>query len=112
MRILRRTEVSDEVFGFHAQQAAEKAMKARIALLGEMVPLTHGNHRLLRRLVDLGVDMEPFTGLLDFDPYAVRFRDEALPRQRSPLDRERAIQLVESLLEEVRRALSRRAEDR
>ena len=32
---------SDEIFGFHAQQAAEKSLKAWLAFLGEVYPLTH-----------------------------------------------------------------------
>ncbi len=112
LRILLPTEVSDEVFGFHAQQAAEKAMKAQIALLGETYPLTHSNHHLLRRLVDLGVDMEPFVELLDFDPYAVRFRYENLPPHQGPMDRGRAIQLVDALIAEVRQAFRGETESR
>ena len=29
---------ADEIFGFHAQQAAEKLLKAWLALLGEVTP--------------------------------------------------------------------------
>jgi HEPN domain-containing protein len=32
---------ADEIFGFHAQQAVEKALKAWLALLGEEYPRTH-----------------------------------------------------------------------
>ena len=32
---------SDEIFGFHAQQAVEKALKAWLAFLGQRFPKTH-----------------------------------------------------------------------
>ena len=32
---------ADEIFGFHVQQAAEKLLKAWLALLGEIYPLSH-----------------------------------------------------------------------
>ena len=35
----------DESFGFHVQQAAEKAFKAWLAVLGETYPLTHRSWR-------------------------------------------------------------------
>ena len=41
---------ADEVFGFHTQQAAEKLLKAWLALLGEVYPLTHNLRLLLDRL--------------------------------------------------------------
>ena len=41
---------ADEVFGFHAQQAAEKLFKAWLALLGETYPMTHDLSELLELL--------------------------------------------------------------
>jgi HEPN domain-containing protein len=38
---------ADEIFGFHAQQAAEKAFKAWLALLGVEYPKTHDLSLLL-----------------------------------------------------------------
>ena len=40
-------DISDEVLGFHVQQAAEKSLKAWLALLGETYPLTHNLDTLL-----------------------------------------------------------------
>ena len=39
--LLAATEVGDGVFGFHVQQAAEKSLRAWLALLGVKFPLTH-----------------------------------------------------------------------
>ena len=41
---------ADEVAGFHAQQAAEKLLKAWLALLGEQYPVTHNLAQLLDAL--------------------------------------------------------------
>ena len=38
---------ADEIFGFHVQQAAEKLVKAWLASLGEIYPLSHDLAALL-----------------------------------------------------------------
>ena len=53
-------QISDEVFGFHIQQAAEKSLKAWLALLGEVYPLTHNLELFLDRLDDRGVCCDAF----------------------------------------------------
>ena len=63
-----------ESFGFHVQQAAEKALKAWLALLGETYPLTHSIEMLLDLLADRGTAVESFRTLIDYTPYAVEFR--------------------------------------
>lgn len=47
--LLLHPEVSDEVFGFHAQQAAEKLLKAAITAAGAEYPRSHR----LAELIDL-----------------------------------------------------------
>ena len=107
LRVMQRSdEVSDEVFGFHVQQAAEKVLKASIALLGEVYPLTHSIEVLLDLLADRGAAMEPFRNLVDYTPYAVEFRYTGVDSGTDPIDREGAVVLVEALLEEVRRQLT------
>ena len=106
LRVMRRSdEVSDEVFGFHVQQAAEKALKARLALLGETYPLTHNLEALLDLLKGRGVATEPHRELVGYTPYAVEFRYEGIDSGTESMDRDEALSLVESLLEEVRRRL-------
>ena len=91
-----------ESFGFHVQQAAEKALKAWVALLGEKYPLTHNIEALLDILDDRGAAVEPFRSLIDYTPYAVEFRYVGADSGTGPIDRDGAILLVESLLEQVR----------
>ena len=90
-----------ESFGFHVQQAAEKALKAWLALLGETYPLTHSIETLLDLLDDRGAAVEPFRSLIDYTPYAVEFRYVGVDPDAEPIDREGAIAFVEALLEQV-----------
>ena len=91
-----------ESFGFHVQQAAEKALKAWLALLGEKYPLTHSIETLLDLLDERGAAVEPFRSLIDYTPYAVEFRYVGADSGTEPIDRDGAILLVEALLEQVR----------
>lgn len=80
---------SEEVFGFHAQQAVEKTLKSWIALRGETYPLTHDLRLLIIRLQALGCDVDGH-GLWDFlelSSFAVQFRYEEVESADEPLDR-------------------------
>jgi HEPN domain-containing protein len=90
-------EVPDEVVGFHAQQCAEKLLKAVLAGHQIEFPRTHSLQYLLDLLYDHG--LAPATALhtiKELYPYAVQFRYEA-PLEDEPLDREAARQLLEQL---------------
>ena len=95
-----------ESFEFHVQQAAEKALKAWLALLGEMYPLTHSIETLLDLVDDRGAAVEPFRSLIDYTPYAVEFRYVGADPDAESIDREGAIALVEAMLERVGRRLA------
>ena len=99
-------DAPDESFGFHVQQAAEKAFKAWLALLGETYPLTHNLEALLGLLAARSVETEPFQTLIDYTPYAIEFRYEGLDSDAEPIDRESALALVAALLEQIRRELA------
>ena len=102
LRIMRRSDdIPAEIFGFHVQQGAEKLLKAWIALLGDSYPLTHSIETLLALLTDRGAATEPFNGLSAYTPYAVEFRYAGVGPNAEPIDRARALALVEALLEEV-----------
>ena len=94
-----------ESFGFHVQQAAEKALKAWLALLGEKYPLTHSIETLLDVLDDRGAAVEPFRDLVEYTPYAVEFRYAGVDPDAEPIDREGALANVEALVEQVGRQL-------
>jgi hypothetical protein len=67
---------ADEIFGFHAQQAIEKALKAWLAFLHREYPLTHNLATLLALLERQGCDVERFQDLVFYSPFAVVFRYE------------------------------------
>jgi len=93
---------ADAIFGFHAQQAIEKALKAWLCSSNLLYPLTHELHRLLTLLTNAGADVEAFWPLSRFTPYAVQARyEEGDMEQDEPLDRAEAIAEVQVLLDRV-----------
>ncbi len=96
---------ADEFFGFHVQQAAEKLLKAWLALLGETYPLSHDLAALLDMLAARGVDIARFDGLVDYTRFAVRLRYAGADPGAGTLDRGAALGRVDVLLEAVRRRL-------
>jgi len=92
---------ADEVFGFHAQQAVEKALKSWLTLLGVEYPRTHDLSLLLNMLKGQGQAVEPFYGLIEFNPYAVQYRYGAFDEVGAPLDRSAVVNRVTELLRTV-----------
>lgn len=94
--LLAHEDVATEVFGFHAQQAAEKLLKAAIRARGAEYPLTHRLTDLLDLLTSVGVDVpEDLAAVRELTPFAVEFRYDILPpAEQEELDRERCYQLV------------------
>ena len=90
-----------EIFGFHAQQAAEKAIKAWLALIGAPFPRTHDLRFLLLRLEESGLDVGTHWDLVDLNSFAVQFRYEAFDLSGETLDRESVLQRIEALLTKV-----------
>lgn len=89
---------ADEVFGFHAQQAVEKALKAWLALLGVEYPRTHDLSLLLNTLTECGQEVESLYEFIEFTPYAVQYRYDAFEEVGDPLDRSVASDRVAELL--------------
>ena len=99
----------DESFGFHVQQAAEKAFKAWLALLGQVYPLRHDLYDLLDLLDSQGASTGFFRQLATFTPYAVQFRYEGLGADHEPIERNAALSLAAALVQHVRDQLARSA---
>lgn len=92
----REESIPDEVLGFHAQQAAERLLKAVLAALDRDFPRTHDLSVLAALLED--ADHAPparFAAAEELTLWAVQFRCEDV--LDSPLDRQRAVELVEGL---------------
>lgn len=96
---------ADEIFGFHAQQAVEKALKAWCAHRGITYPLTHDLSELFSLLREEGCEVEAFDDLLRFNAFAVLFRYEALEEETPVFERERVVEDVETLLTHVAQLL-------
>ncbi len=107
--LLNAAGVGDGAFGFHVQQAAEKSLKAWLALLGVKFPLTHDLGRLMT-LLDEKVDVAAFRPLGDYTPFGVQFRYQAVEAD-TPIDRPVALRQVEALWRRVMGERKRLARD-
>jgi len=86
----------DEVLGFHAQQAAEKILKAVLANAGIAYPITHRLAELIDLINDSGLDFpDDLDDIRFLTPFAVEFRYDILPEeQESPIDRKTVRELL------------------
>ncbi len=92
---------ADEVFGFIAQQAVEKALKAWLCLYGRSYPFTHDLTDLLSRLEDAGEDVGDLWELAELNAFAVQLRYSSLPAGDVPVDRADVVHRVRSVIERV-----------
>ncbi|AUB84147.1 HEPN domain-containing protein [Candidatus Thiodictyon syntrophicum] len=76
----------DNIYGFHAQQAVEKSLKAWLACLGYDYPLRHDLGELLAALAAAGQDIATLWPLTDLTPFAVQLRYDEF-ENCPPLDR-------------------------
>jgi len=67
--------LSDDIFGFHAQQSCEKLLKALLSSLAIEYPKTHSLEQLAELLAQFDelLPSLPYD-LLDLDPFAVELR--------------------------------------
>ncbi len=96
----------DRIFGFHAQQAVEKLLKAWLNCTGRTHPFTHDLGVLLHALEEQGADVEAWWSLVDLNSYAVRFRYEMLPLGEEPLERQTLLDDVRALCGYVKKLVA------
>lgn len=95
----------DNIYGFHAQQAAEKSLKAWLSWLGYDYPLRHDLGELLAALAAAGQDIATLWPLTDLTPFAVQLRydefasDPPLERQSVEADIAALVASVERLVQ-------------
>ncbi len=76
-RLLDDAAAPEAMVGFHAQQAAEKMLKAALFLAGAVPPRTHNLTQLLDLADDSGLELPEGTEMLRWlTPYAVLYRYE------------------------------------
>ncbi len=103
---LSSRHVSNEIFGFHCQQAAEKLLKALLSQAGIGYPRTHNLRLLMDLLADSGQPLPTDLAELDIlTPYGTLFRYEDLPAEVE-LDREMLFKLVRMLHQFVEKRIS------
>jgi len=91
---------TDEIFGFHAQQAVEKACKAWLCGLGIVYPKTHDLDLLFHLLSESGAKVSvEYEELLDLVDFSVQYRYEAF--EELPIDRRETVLLVTRFIEHV-----------
>jgi HEPN domain-containing protein len=101
---------ADEIFGFHAQQAVEKALKAWLTLVGVEYPRTHDLEELLELLEEHSEPiLDAFYDLADLTDFAVQFRYRIFEDTEGRLNRGLMIRQVSDLVVHVER-LVREAE--
>ncbi len=77
--VIEVESISDEIIGFHCQQAAEKLMKAVLTAAGETVRKTHDLETLVAALLRIGEQEAARFGSMDsLTPFATVFRYEGL----------------------------------
>jgi HEPN domain-containing protein len=94
--VLESPRVTDAIFGFHAQQSAEKLLKASLAQAGVAYPLTHRLGQLIDLIRDSGIDLpSEFDAINLLTPFAVEFRYDSIPEEdEEALDRPTARQIL------------------
>lgn len=91
----------DEIFGFHAEQAVEKILKAWLAWRGQDYPKKHDLAPLLQMLEDDGAEVVSYWDLVEYNPFAVQLRYDRYDSTDAPLDREKAITQIAGLFRHV-----------
>jgi HEPN domain-containing protein len=88
--VLSSERISNEIFGFHAQQAAEKLLKALLSEFSVSFPRSHNLCLLIDLLADAGHSLP--SSLCDLDlltPYGTLFRYEDIPAEVWPRSQSR-----------------------
>lgn len=105
MRLLHGQPLMEAAVCFHAQQAAEKALKAYLAALSdEDIPRTHDLRLLHSLIAERGGDSPPTEGLPHLNQHAVasRYPDEEFP---TALEAQEAVDFATQVVSFVYRAL-------
>jgi HEPN domain-containing protein len=106
--VFSSSKISSEIFGFHAQQSAEKFLKALLSEFGAPFPRTHNLRLLMDLLADAGHPLpSQFTDLDLLTPYGTLFRYEDIPADVA-LDRTAAYSMVAALRDFVEKEIGAR----
>ena len=105
--MMDKTIFAEEIFGFHAQQAVEKSLKAWLALIGVDFPLIHDLEELFALLKDQGQAVpDIFQSLVDLTDFSIQFRYDTYIDFEDELDRDEIIQKVQNFVDHVEQLLN------
>ena len=97
--IIANERIREEIVGFHAQQAAEKLLKA--FLMARNIPYrrTHDLRELIDLIRDHGIKFpELLMEIRILSPFAVEFRYDYIPMEEElPFNRQKALEMVRQL---------------
>lgn len=97
--IISNEKIRDEIIGFHAQQAAEKLLKA--LLMAKNIPYrrTHDLRELIDLIRDNGIEfLESLMEIRILSPFAVEFRYDYIPlEEEEEFNRQKALEMVQQL---------------
>lgn len=95
-RVADDSDIADAIVGFHAQQAAEKLLKAVLAAHGVHYAKTHALGYLIGLVQTNEIDAPPsVVEAAELNPWAVEFRYET--DAEPALDRRAALDLIEDI---------------
>jgi len=104
--MMKSARIRDRGFGFHAQQAVEKALKAWLAFVGVDYPKTHDLEELFALLIERGQSVpEAFQRLEYLTDYAVHLRYSVSEELEDKIDRVALIRDVAAVVEHVERLI-------
>lgn len=90
--------VSDGIFGFHCQQAAEKLLKALLSAKQVRFSKTHNLLKLIALIEKTGVPLPPeLADVHMLNPFAVEYRYAPFPDEDLPVDRTALRALIHKL---------------
>lgn len=91
-------DITSEILGFHAQQAAEKMLKAVLAVQQIKFPFTHRLTELMDAIKSAGIPFpEEFEELRFLTPFAVEFRYDFLGDEDDSFDIPATIALLDTV---------------
>lgn len=98
---------AENIFGFHAQQAIEKLLKAWISALGGTYPFIHDIEELIEILESMNCDVEGLQIYTDYNPFAVQFRYTEYDIGEEPIDRHDTVNKIQALYDKVKEMIER-----
>lgn len=93
------------LIAYHAQQCAEKYLKAFLVYHKVDFPYTHNIRRLLEFCAELTTWPQKLTNAEELTPYAITARYPGEDEQVTEAEAKRAIELAQQVKEQVRKAL-------